>query len=204
MSGVEDVVLKDVGPIRVAELTGTAASYSQPGIEPVLRSLYPDLLCRLAAVGLQQADGPAIAYYEDPAEPSDMVIVHAAIPAAADPHPDYDFAVVDLPGIRSAAITHRGPRGELFESLLTLASWIEDNGYRSVGYHREVYLECYPNEAWTGMIELQAPVVKSLSRDWPDPTGSSRPAPSTECWVHRAQPTVRRGRERPAWIAAGR
>lgn len=144
----EDVVLKAVAAIRVAKLTATAASYSPADIGPATALLYPELFRRLRAAGVAPADGPAIVYYEDPADPSDAVTVHAGIPVTAGPRHGYDFAIVDLPAIRPAAtILHRGAMDEVIRSLWILAGWIEDNGYRPVGYHREVYLEYGPDTA---------------------------------------------------------
>jgi hypothetical protein len=77
------IVLKEVGPIRVAELTAVAVSYQPAAIGPAIGSLYPELRRRLASAGLRGADGVAITYYEDPAEATEAVIVHAAIPLAA-------------------------------------------------------------------------------------------------------------------------
>ncbi len=155
------VALRTVAPVRVAELTGTAASYDPGHIRPVIALLYPELLRRLAAAGVQPAAGPKIAYYTDPAEPSDAVIVHAALPVTARWHPGCDFAVVDLPAIGSAAtIIHRGPMSEVIQSLLEAAGWIEDNGYCPAGSHREVYLDYDPGRPGCGVTELQVPVAR--------------------------------------------
>jgi effector-binding domain-containing protein len=164
----EDVVLKAVAATRVAELTATAASYGPGDIASAAVPLYPELFRRLGAAGIRPAGGPAIVYYEDPAEPSDAVTVHAAIPVTADPRHGYDFAIVDLPAIRPAAtILHRGTMADVTRSLWILAGWIEDNGYRPVGYHREVYLEHGPDTAGTDeggpgitLAELQVTVAR--------------------------------------------
>jgi DNA-binding transcriptional MerR regulator len=158
----EDVVLKQVPAIRVAELAATAAGYGPEHIGPVIQPLYPELLRRLDAAGVTPA-GPAIAYYEPaPPESGEAVRVHAGMPVAADPQPGYDFAVVDLPAIVSAAtIIHHGPMDDVLWSIQTLARWIEDNGYRPVGYHREVYLDYYPDQAHKGVTELQVAVARS-------------------------------------------
>jgi effector-binding domain-containing protein len=42
-------------------------------------------------------------------------------------------------------------------SLQTLAHWIEANGFRTDGYHREVYLEC-PAALENWVTELQVAV----------------------------------------------
>ncbi len=51
----EDVVLKAVAPVRVAELTATAASYGPEDTRAVMRPLYPELHRRLAAAGVTPA-----------------------------------------------------------------------------------------------------------------------------------------------------
>ena len=58
-------------------------------------------------------------------------------------------------------IVHKGPMDGVMESLHTLATWIEDNGYRPVGYHREVYLDYSPDRADEGVTELQVAVIAS-------------------------------------------
>ena len=98
------IVLREVGPIRVAELTAVAASYQPTAVGQAVGWLYPELRRRLASAGLRTADGVAITHYEDPAEATDAVIVHAAVPLAAA------FPVVaDIPGTacRSAATVSR-------------------------------------------------------------------------------------------------
>jgi DNA-binding transcriptional MerR regulator len=158
----QDVVLKEVASIRIAELAASAAGYGPEHISPVIGPLYPELMRRLEAANVTPT-GPAIAYYEpDPGESGDAVTVHAGMPVSAGPDPRYDFTVVDLPPIPTAAtIIHHGPMDDVMQSLQALARWIEDNGYRPVGYHREVYLDYYPEKADQGVTELQVAVVKA-------------------------------------------
>lgn len=154
-----DVILKEVAPIRVAELTGTAADYGPEHIGPVIQPLYPELFRRLDAAGVKPA-GPAIAYYEPEAgESGESVTVHAAMPVSASPRPGHGFSIVDLPAISSAAtIIHRGPMDDVMHSLQVLARWIEDHGFRTAGYHPEVYLEYCPDEPAKGVTEIQVTV----------------------------------------------
>ncbi|GAA5198617.1 MerR family transcriptional regulator [Rugosimonospora acidiphila] len=159
----EDVVLKQVPPVRVAELSATAAGYGPEHIGPVITPMYPELHQRLAAAGVAPT-GPAIAYYEPaPGGTGDgePVTVHAGIPVTSGPGTGTGFTVVDLPAIPAAAtIVHHGPMDDVMASIQTLARWIEDNGYRPVGYHREVYLEYSPDQADQGVTELQIEIVK--------------------------------------------
>jgi DNA-binding transcriptional MerR regulator/effector-binding domain-containing protein len=159
--GTEDVVLKEIAPIRIAELSATAAGYGPEHITPVIGPLYPELFQRLDAAGVTPT-GPAIAYYEpDPDASDEAVKVHAGMPVAPGPQAGNTFAVVDLPAIPAAAtLIHHGSMDEVMRSMQTLAGWIEANGYRPVGYHREVYLDYYPEKAAEGVTELQIAVVK--------------------------------------------
>jgi DNA-binding transcriptional MerR regulator/effector-binding domain-containing protein len=152
----DEVVLKQIAPIRIAELSATAAGYGPEHIEPVIDPLYAELIRRLDAAGVTPI-GPAIAYYEPgPGDSADAVTVHAGIPVAAGPYRSGGFAVVDLPELTAAAtIVHHGPMTGVMQSLETLARWIEDNGYRPSGYHREVYLDFHPDNAGQGVTELQ-------------------------------------------------
>ncbi len=77
----------------------------------------------------------------------------------ASPRPGHGFSIVDLPAISSAAtIIHRGPMDDVMHSLQVLARWIEDHGFRTAGYHPEVYLEYCPDEPAKGVTEIQVTV----------------------------------------------
>lgn len=78
----DDVQIKRVPAVRVAELTGSAASFEPESIGPVIQPLYDELCGRLDRAGLTPT-GPAIAYYEDSPD-GDGVLVHAAMPVDAD------------------------------------------------------------------------------------------------------------------------
>jgi DNA-binding transcriptional MerR regulator len=153
----DDMQVKRVPAVRVAQLTATAASLEPASITPVIQPLYEELGRRLGQAGLVPA-GPAIAYYED-APDGDRVLVHATLPVSAVPASGYDVEVIDLPGISQAAtIVHRGSMDNVMATIQTLAQWIEDNGYRAIGYPREVYLEC-PEDRDKWVTELQEPIT---------------------------------------------
>jgi DNA-binding transcriptional MerR regulator/effector-binding domain-containing protein len=154
-----DVVLKDVPSVRVAELAATAAGYGPEHIGPVISPLYPELMHRMQTAGIEPT-GPAIAYYEPESGSGDAVVVHAGMPVATDP--GTAVPIVDLPAIPTAAtLIHHGSMENVMESLQILAHWIDDNGYRPLGYHREVYIDYYPERADEGVTELQVAVVKT-------------------------------------------
>ncbi|HWS34907.1 MAG TPA: MerR family transcriptional regulator [Actinoplanes sp.] len=151
-----DVVLKAVPAVRVAELTAVAASYEPEHIGPVINPLYHQLFERLDAAGVRPS-GPGVAFYEDEAE--GRITVHAAVEVAEGPSTD-DFSVRVLAPIPQAAtILHHGSMDSVVPTAQTLARWIDANGYRADGYAREISLEC-PESREEWITELQVPVTK--------------------------------------------
>jgi DNA-binding transcriptional MerR regulator len=154
----DDIQVKQIPAVRVAELTATAASLEPAAITPVIRPLYAELGSRLDRAGVTPA-GPAISYYEDGPD-GDSVVVHATLPVNAEPGDGPDFAIVDLPAIQQAAtVVHRGSMDNVMATIQVLAGWIEDNGYRASGYPREFYLEC-PEDTTQWVTELQEPIAQ--------------------------------------------
>jgi DNA-binding transcriptional MerR regulator len=79
----DDIQVKPIPAVWVAELTAIAASHEPASITPVIQPLYRELCERLGRAGLAPV-GPAIAYYED-ASDGEGIIVHATMPVNADP-----------------------------------------------------------------------------------------------------------------------
>ncbi|WP_330445970.1 MerR family transcriptional regulator [Streptomyces anulatus] len=157
----DDVVIKTVPAVRVAELTGTAASFQPQDIGPVIGPLYDRLLPLLEGAGLRPT-GPGIARYEDAPEGGGAIVVHAGVTVSAPVGPvgDTEVRVVELPPFEAATIVHRGAMDDVLSTTHTLARWLDANGYRSTGYSREVNLECPPDQgSW--VTELQEPVAKA-------------------------------------------
>ncbi|MFD7381593.1 MerR family transcriptional regulator [Streptomyces anulatus] len=157
----DDVVIKTVPAVRVAELTGTAASYQPQDIGPVIGPLYERLFPLLEGAGLRPT-GPGIARYEDAPEGGGAIVVHAGVTVSAPVGAvgDTEVRVVELPPFEAATIVHRGAMDDVLSTTHTLARWLDANGYRSTGYSREVNLECPPDqESW--VTELQEPVAKA-------------------------------------------
>ncbi|MFJ4969162.1 MerR family transcriptional regulator [Streptomyces sp. NPDC088755] len=156
----DDVVIKAVAAVRVAELTGTAASYEPQHIGPVIGPLYEELFPLLEGTGVRPT-GPGIARYEDAPEGGGAIVVHAGVTVSAPVGPvgDTGVSVVELPAFEAATIVHRGAMDDVMPAVQTLARWLDANGYRSTGYTREVDLEC-PADRSQWVTELQEPVVK--------------------------------------------
>ncbi|MCB5169182.1 MerR family transcriptional regulator [Streptomyces bambusae] len=152
-----DVVLKNLPAVRVAELSGTAASFEPQDIGPVIGPLYDELFRLLAAAGVTPS-GPGVAYYEDAPEGGGAITVHAAVEVAV-PLQEGPFLVHDLPAVAEAAtLVHHGSMDEVLPSAQALARWIDGHGYREAGYPREIGLEC-PADRDQWVTELQAPVT---------------------------------------------
>ncbi|MGY0022190.1 MerR family transcriptional regulator [Streptomyces sp. cg35] len=151
----DDVVIKHLPSLRVAELTSIAPDFDSIG--PVIQPLYGELFRRLGAAGVTPT-GPGVARYED--APGGGVLVHAGVEVAVAPRDGTGDGlwVLDLPPVeRAATLVHRGPMEAVLPSVQTLARWIDAHGHRSAGYPREINLECPENrEDW--VTELQEPL----------------------------------------------
>ncbi|MFJ8075814.1 MerR family transcriptional regulator [Streptomyces sp. NPDC096176] len=154
----QDVVIKTLPAVRIAELSAVAASYAPEHIGPVISPLYDELFTRLKAAGVTPI-GPGVAYYEDAPEGDGTILVHAGCTVAAGAADGQNFEIVDLPAVeRAATIVHRGPMDTIMPTEQNLARWIDAGGHVSVGYAREVYLECPPDkQKW--VTELQVPLA---------------------------------------------
>ncbi|WNI23140.1 MerR family transcriptional regulator [Streptomyces sp. ITFR-16] len=155
----DDVVIKNVPAVRVAELTGVADGYEPENITPVIGPLYDRLFPLLEEAGVRPA-GPGIARYEDVPDGGGAVVVHAGVTVSAPAGPlgDTGVTVVELPPFEAATVVHRDSMDGILPTSQTLARWIDANGYRSAGYAREVNLEC-PEDRAEWVTELQEPVV---------------------------------------------
>lgn len=154
----DEVVLKSVAPVRVAGLSARAASYETEDIGPVIQPLFREVCGRMDAAGKPYI-GPGIAHYVP--EDDGGVLVHASFEATFGPEDAAGLDLFDLPGIETAAtIVHRGSMDDIGTTFQTLAHWIEENGYRSVGLARELSLHCPPDHAeW--VHELQIEITKA-------------------------------------------
>ncbi|WP_405087359.1 RNA-guided endonuclease TnpB family protein [Microbispora sp. NBC_01389] len=150
---VEDLAVKGLARTRLAKSVHDAG-WSAPVIQP----LYDELFRRIEEAGLT-VTGPTVAYYEQVPE---GVRVHAGAPVNAEPGGAYDFDIVDLPAIEQAAtVIHHGTMEQADATTQRLAQWIEENGYRSSGFAREVYLTYGHGDPATWVTEMQ----EVISRD---------------------------------------
>ena len=153
----QDVALKSVAAIRVAELRGTAGSWAPEDIGPEIKSLFAQLGERLSAAGVTPCGDP-IAHYEP--RDDDTITVAAAIPVEAEPGEHDGFTVGELPPVeRMATLLHQGSMDGVVPSYEALSLWVEENGLRTIGLSREVTLQCPADEdGW--VTELQMVVAE--------------------------------------------
>jgi DNA-binding transcriptional MerR regulator len=153
----QEVALKSVPEIRVAELRGTVGSWAPEEIGPEIKSLFQQLGERLGAAGVTPIGDP-IAHYEP--RDDDTITVSAAIPVEAEVGEQDGFAVAELPPVeRMATLLHHGSMDRCVPSYEALALWVEENGLRTVGLSREVTLQCPADEdGW--VTELQMVVAE--------------------------------------------
>ena len=157
----DEIRLKRLPAQRVVELSAVAESYEPAAIGPVIVPLFEQLYQRLGTAGLPTGQGPMTAYYEP--EPDGGVAVHAALPAGAGLDPVAVSAaglrLAELAEVEVAALVHRGPMDQADAVWQRIAIWLDDNGYRSAGHAREVYLEC-PGGGDRQVTEFQEAVIK--------------------------------------------
>ncbi|MFB7407695.1 MerR family transcriptional regulator [Streptomyces sp. NPDC056202] len=155
----QDVVVKKIPAVRIAELSGVAASFGPQHIGPVIGPLYDELCGRLETAGLT-GFGPGIAYYEDAGRGDGSVLVHAGMTVPEGTAVE-GVEVRVLPAIEEAAtVVHRGSMDTILPTAQTLARWIEANGYETRHYARELYLEC-PEDRSRWVTELQEEIVRA-------------------------------------------
>ncbi|MFE9480359.1 MerR family transcriptional regulator [Streptomyces spororaveus] len=159
----DDIVVKSLPPVRLAELTGTAGSYEPQDIGPVIGPLFEELCRRFEDAGITPT-GPGTAFYEDvPGTGSvSAVLVHAGLPVAAPVRAEDlggEVRIVTLPAVeRAATVVHRGSMDGVLPTSQALARWIGAHGHRSAGYARELTLAC-PEDPAQWVTELQEPLA---------------------------------------------
>lgn len=154
----DDVVVKPLPPLRLAELTGTAASFAPQDIGPVVGPLFGELHRLLDTAGVVPA-GPPVACYEDAAD-TGAITVRAGLPVTADAASRLRGPeIVERPGVhRAATIVHRGPMDDVLPTAQALARWLDAGGHRATGYPRELSLAC-PDDPAAWVTELQQPLA---------------------------------------------
>jgi DNA-binding transcriptional MerR regulator/effector-binding domain-containing protein len=154
----QDVVVKKVEPLQIISVSGVAPSSNSQDVGPVVGPLCAELSDAMAGAALQPT-GPAVATYA-PADQGRLAVTVGCPVGSLSAVESLRFE--NLPGMPAAACyTHRGSMDTIGEGYQTLATWIEDHGYRTDGTAREVYLISHPEPEGNWMTELQMPISSS-------------------------------------------
>ncbi|ALG10110.1 MerR family transcriptional regulator [Kibdelosporangium phytohabitans] len=145
----DEIVIKNLPALRLAELVAEADSFEPQDIGPVVGPLF-ESLCRLDI----QPTGPGLARYRE--LPDGRIEVHAGLPVASDVA---GATMVDVPAVdRAATIMHHGSMDDVLPSAQALIRWIDDNGYTTKELPRELSL-AVPDDRAQWVTELQAPLA---------------------------------------------
>ncbi|MEO8539327.1 MAG: MerR family transcriptional regulator [bacterium] len=150
-----EVVLKEVPPILVASRRVTIPTNDQ--VPVVLGAAFGEAYGLVKATGARET-GPCIAVWHQPADVFTNEDAEAIVQIDRLVPGNERVAVYELAGGLVASVLHRGDFTNFIQAHAALLSWIEANGYESLGTYREVYLQ----EAAEGVeaaTEVQYPVV---------------------------------------------
>jgi hypothetical protein len=89
----EDVIIRPLAAICLAELSGTAASFSPDDTGPLIGRLFDELRRRLDSAGITPA-GPRTVYFKTPEEGEYGIVVHAGLPVSPGVTGGQNFQVV--------------------------------------------------------------------------------------------------------------
>lgn len=147
------IVVKPLDPNRVA-IIGEAADGFDADFAPIFGRLYPALFAELGRLGVTPA-GPTYGLYDQ--RDDGRIDVYAGVIIAPDTDIDSSTVTVrDLPAAdRAATLVHSGSMDTIVDSYAVLDRWIDQAGERPLGFSREVYLDCPPDNPDAWVTELQ-------------------------------------------------
>lgn len=150
-----NVTVGSVEAVRVVTLSGAAASTSHEDVGQVVGPLFGELMGAVQSAGARPTGAPVAAYVTTETGGLEITV---GCPVDSEVE---SLQVIELPAIPEAArYVYEGPMSGIDEGYQTLATWIEDNGYRTDGTAREVYLVSHPEPEQRWRTELQMPVTR--------------------------------------------
>jgi DNA-binding transcriptional MerR regulator/predicted transcriptional regulator YdeE len=153
---VQDIVLKDTHPMRIAAAIATVVGYGNEVMDPVFARLKPQVLAELDRAAVRP--GICVAHYEAYADDG-AVVVHIGFEIGDQELADTEHVrTVELPVTRVAAVTHHGSMKDFEPTYVGLVRWIEDSGLRMTGPSRELYHEWHAGDLTRNVTELQMPI----------------------------------------------
>jgi DNA-binding transcriptional MerR regulator len=157
-TNVQDIVIKQTQPIRIAE--AVAHGLTHDGLGPAWERLLPEVLAHVEAVGAKHGIGVGKYEYEGPAEDG-TIVLHAGVDVGDQHVPESEqVRVVDLPVVEVASAVYRGPMDGIPSAWETLIRWVDDSGYRLAGDSRELYHEHDEQDHTRCVTELQVAIAR--------------------------------------------
>lgn len=153
-----EVILKTAPATLIASRRITIPTNDQVGdlLGPVIDSVY-----QFVHTSGGKDTGPCVAIWHQPAEVLVNEVVEAAVPVDRMLPGQGDISVYEVPSTLVASTIHRGDYAAFAQAHAALLTWIEANGYRSVGSYREVYITFDPENTANHVTEVQYPVEKA-------------------------------------------
>jgi effector-binding domain-containing protein len=157
-ANVQDIVIKQTQPIRIAEAVAHGLTHDDLG--PAWERLLPEVLAHVDAVGAKHGIGVGKYEYEGPAEDG-TIVLHAGVDVGDENVPETErVRVVDLPVVEVASAVYRGPMDGIPSAWETLIRWVDDSGYRLAGDSRELYHEHDEQDHTRCVTELQVAIAR--------------------------------------------
>lgn len=156
-----DVILKQVPAALVASRRVTIPTNDQ--VPAILGPAFDETYAYVGAQGAKDV-APCLAIWHQPAAVLANEVAEAVVPIDKAVPGSERVAVYDLPPATVASVVHQGSFANFNKAHASLLSWIEENGYRSAGTYREVYIKHDPNVPDSSTTEIQYPVEKQSGR----------------------------------------
>jgi len=153
-----DVIIKNVPAMRIASRRITIPTNDQvPNyLGPAIDEVYQTLKTQ----GVKDT-APCFAIWHQPAEILTNEEAEAAVPIDRA-FPDTErVRVYELPSVMVASTIHHGDYAAFAQAHAALLTWIEANGYRSLGNYRELYVTFDAQNPGNHVTEIQYPVEKA-------------------------------------------
>lgn len=154
MTDVETaVVVKPIDAVVVA-VVGESASGFDEDFAPIFGRLYPALFEELQRCGVDPA-GPTYGLY-DQRDDGDIDVMAAVVVSSDAALESSTVTIRHLEaGARAATLVHQGDMEGVVNSYAILDRWMTQTGESPVGFSREVYLNCPPDDRDAWVTELQ-------------------------------------------------
>lgn len=153
---MQDILIKDAEPVRIAEATGHIPGFGAENIAPVFRPLFHKVFTQLKASSVNP--GINIARYGEPAEDG-SVLLHAGFDIGHQDLVGTDgIQIIELAPTQVVSVIHQGSMDTIADSFDALIRWSSDSGYTLDGTSRELYLEWHEDDPTRHITELQLPL----------------------------------------------